>query len=168
MCSIQLEDYYLMSEDVIFETFKKTFNIVDNSNTDQLLVSILVHRIKNSFSTFNDIELSILHMYFDIRTNIGFVEFKKIYPILKRGVDLLTYNSKLDIAKKLNKMLNLSMEFNEPELLSLYSNSPVCKNTYPIEYGRCISPTCQSISTQEDLYSPESTYSSSNDDDFWT
>lgn len=150
-----LDCYYKMSKDEIEKEYNKLYKSNTITWTDNdLTFPILLYAVKERYEQMSDQELSILHMYFEMRKTIGFIEFKTIYPILKNGTNMLCMYSKRDIVIKINNMLNIGIKIAPDEYNFNQTMSPVCKS----HYSRCYSPSpCTSDS--HDSYDSEDMFS---------
>lgn len=148
-----LDCYFKMSKDEIDIEYKRL-----QSNGVKLWVDVdltfplLLNAIKEQNNNMSDQEVSILHMYFEMRVTIGYIEFKKIYPILKSGITMICLYSKNDIVNKIDKMLNLDIKILSNDYDINNSMSPACKS----HYSRCYSPcTTDSLDSPDCLFNDD-------------
>lgn len=144
--SFERLDYYnLLSDNEIVTCFCNLFGSSYQRSVSDMLDSLLIYAFKFQFNNFTNKELVILSMYFDIRKSLYLIDFRKIYPVFRKNIESLLYDTNIEMIKNLSKTLELDIdipkETSNQEIYLSFCCSPTTKSSYI----RCCSPSDDSL-----------------------
>lgn len=145
-----LKQYFNLTDSDIEKQFIEKIPHDQNLSVTQMLDCIIINDLKNNYKNFSPEDLIIIYMYYEMRTKIGYIDFKVMHPILKNGINMVTpILSKKEIIDKISSLLNIDIIFTEEDELNGNNfGSPPNKFMYNV-YKKCLSPTSSSLTNDE-------------------
>lgn len=146
----RLDYFNLLSDDEIAKCFYNLFGVNDGRSISDMLNTLITYDFKLHYDLYDDKELLIMSMYFDIRKTLYVIDFKAIYPVFRNNIESYSYNSNKDIIKKIKNTLDLDFDVSDSEsdcesehdIFMSFCSSPTTKSSYI----RCCSPSSESES----------------------
>jgi hypothetical protein len=133
-------------------------------DTDRLLIMILDSFLTNPYE-FSDSELKIISALIRIRETDRYIEFKKIYPILKDLISVSSINTRGIDENKIYSLINMNKNISQPiEFSSIQSETPIMKNIIMDSCQSPVSGDCNNILS--DFNCPPIQYGNNDTGDF--